>query len=309
MSKSSVKRASIFVLGFAAVLVVASSSPGRAQDDFSKVEIKTESLGSGLAMLTGAGGNLGVSFGADGVFLIDDQYAPLTDKIRAAVKTMSDKPLRFVLNTHWHGDHTGGNENLGQSGSLIVAHDNVRVRMSTEQFLSAFNEKVPPSPAVALPVVTFDQTVTFHLNGEEIHAFHVDHAHTDGDAIVLFRTADVVHMGDVFFNGMYPFIDVDSGGSIDGVIAAVDRVLGMTKASTRFIPGHGPLAGRAELVAYRDMLQGVRAAVASLVTAGKTLDETKAAKPTSAWDAKWGGGFMKPETFTTIVYNSLKHGK
>lgn len=300
MSKSAVWLAALLALA------VASGDGARAQQDFSKVEIKTESLAPGLAMMTGAGGNLGVSFGADGVFLVDDQYAPVTDKIRAAVKVLSDKPIRFVVNTHWHGDHTGGNENLGQAGTLIVAHDNVRVRMSTEQFLSAFGETVPPSPAVALPVVTFDQAVTFHLNGEEIHGFHVEHAHTDGDTIVHFRKADVVHMGDVFFNGMYPFLDVDSGGSIDGLIAAVDRVLAMSKDATRIVPGHGPLASRTDLAAYRAMLQGVRDAVAPHVAAGKSLADTQAAKPSAPWDAKWGGGFMKPEPFVSTVYNSLK---
>ena len=152
--------------------------------------------------------------GPDGVFLIDDQYAPLTDKIKAAIATVSDKPVRFVLNTHWHGDHTGGNENLGQAGALIVAHDNVRVRMSVEQFREAFGQKVPAAPKAALPVVTFNDTVTFHLNDQEIHAFHVAPAHTDGDTVIHFRTADVIHTGDVFFNGLYPFIDVGSGGGI-----------------------------------------------------------------------------------------------
>jgi cyclase len=187
-----------------------------------------------------------------------------------------------------------------------VAHDNVRVRMSTEQFLKAFGEKVPPSPAVALPVVTFNDTVTFHWNGEEVHAFHVPPSHTDGDSVVWFKKANVVHMGDIFFNGLYPFIDVDAGGSIDGMIAAVDLVLAKITDQARVIPGHGPLATKADLVAFRTMLAGVRDAVAPLVAAGKSEDEVVAAKPTAAFDAVWGKGFLSPEKFTRIVYAGMQ---
>jgi cyclase len=256
-------------------------------------------------MLTGSGGNLGVSVGPDGVFLVDDQYAPLTEKIKAAIAAISDKPLRFILNTHWHGDHTGGNENFGSAGVLIVAHENVRKRMSVEQFIEAFGSKTPPSPKAALPVVTFNDAVTFHLNGDEVNAFHVAPAHTDGDAIVFFRKANVVHMGDCFFNGLYPFIDLSSGGSFEGVIAAAEKVLAMVDDGTRIIPGHGPSAKRADLAAYKDMLAGVRDKVKPMVKAGKTLAEVKAANPTAAWDEKWGKGFMKPDVWIGIVYTSL----
>ncbi len=291
----------------AALLSVAVAAPAVAQElDWSKVEVKAEKAAEGVYMITGAGGNLGVSVGGDGVFLIDDQYAPLTDKIKAAVAQLSDKPIRFLLNTHCHGDHTGGNENLGNAGVLIVAHDNVRVRMSSEQFMAAFNEKVPPAAKAALPVVTFGDAVTFHMNGDEIHAFHVAPAHTDGDAAIHFRKADVLHAGDLFFNGLYPFIDVDSGGGIEGVIAAVERLLAICGDKTRIIPGHGPMASKADLVAYRDMLAGIRDRVKPLVAAGKTLDAVKAAKPTAAFDEKWGKGFLSPDRFVEIVYNSLK---
>jgi glyoxylase-like metal-dependent hydrolase (beta-lactamase superfamily II) len=277
----------------------------RAQD-YSQVEIKAETVAGGVWMLTGAGGNIGVCAGPDGVFLIDDQFAPLTEKIRAAVAKISDRPIRFLLNTHFHGDHTGGNENLGKAGVLIVAHDNVRTRLSTEQFNAFFNRKTPPAPAAALPVVTFADAVTFHLNGDEIHAFHVPPAHTDGDSVVHFRKANAVHMGDLFFNGLYPFIDTGAGGSIDGMIAAVDLVLGRTDAKTRFIPGHGPLGDRAALQAFRDMLAGVRDRIRPLVEAGKTLEEIRAAKPTAEWDEKWGKGFMKPEQFVGIVVDGMR---
>lgn len=276
-----------------------------AQRDFSKVEVTSTKLADGVYVLFGAGGNLAVSVGADAAFLVDDQYAPLTPKIKAAIAALTDKPVRFVLNTHWHGDHTGGNENLGGTGALIVAHDNVRKRMSSEQFIAAFDEHVPASPPVALPVVTYGDDVTFHLNGEEIHCFHVPPAHTDGDSIVHFRKANVVHMGDLFFNGSYPFIDISSGGTLEGMIGASDRLLAMADDKTQVIPGHGPMGKKADVQAYRDMLADVRDRVKALVSAGKTLAEVQAAKPTAAYDEKWGKGFVKPERFVAFAYESL----
>ena len=274
----------------------------QAQQNFDKVEIKTEKLSPTTFVLFGAGGNVGVSVGEDALFIIDDQYAPVSPKILAALKQLSDKPIKFVLNTHWHGDHTGGNENMGKGGALIVAHDNVRKRMSTEQFIALFKSKVPPSPKVALPVVTFSTDVTFHINGDEVYGFHVPKAHTDGDTVVHFKKSNVIHMGDVFFNGWYPFIDVSSGGSPEGVIAASDRVLAMSDDNTKIIPGHGPVAGKGDLKAYRDMLASVSGRVKALMKEGKKLDEIKAAKPSAEFDEKWGKAFIKADAFIEMLF-------
>jgi cyclase len=291
------------------LLLLCAAWTARAQDpDYSKVEIKVIPVGPGVSMLEGAGGNIGVSSGPDGVFIIDDQFAPLLPKIRAAIRTLSDKPIRFLVNTHWHRDHTGGNTLLGESGVLIFAHDNVRKRLSTEQ-VTRQKEKIPPSPPAALPVVTFADGVTFHFNGDDIEVRHVARAHTDGDSIIRFRKANAVHMGDTFFNGMYPFIDVDSGGSIDGMIAAADKVLGFADDQTRIVMGHGRLGSKADLRKYREMLVGIRDRVKSLIASGKTLEQVTAAKPTAQWDGTWGKGYFNGEVFTSFVYRSLTESK
>ena len=291
---------------FAVLALSVSVVPAAAQpQDFSAVEVKAEKVADGIYMLTGAGGNIGLSVGKSGTYVIDDQYAPLTDKILAAIRAITPDPVRFVVNTHWHGDHTGGNENLGKAGALLVAHENVRRRMSGEQFNATFNRSTPPSPEAALPVVTFTDAVTFHWNGDEIRVHHVPPAHTDGDSIVHFVKADVVHMGDLFFNGGYPYIDTSSGGKVDGVIAAAEHALANVDETTRIIPGHGPVATKADLQAYRDVVKTLRDRIAKLKAAGKSRDEAIAAKPTADHDAKWGTGFMKGDAFTGLVYDSL----
>lgn len=300
------KGLSYFAFSGCAALAALPAAAARAQQpDVSKAPVGLIRLTEGVLMLIGAGGNIGVSIGEDGIFLVDDQYAPLTPKILAVLDSIDKRSVRFVLNTHWHGDHTGGNENMGKAGALIVAHDNVRKRMSVEQFIKAFGDTVPPSPKGGLPVVTFTEAVTFHLNDDEIHAFHVDPAHTDGDAVVWFRKSNVIHMGDLYFNGLYPFIDLSSGGSVQGMITAVDRVSAMINDNTRVIPGHGPLSNRAELKAYAEMLTGIRDRVRKSIVAKKTLQQTLAAKPSEQWDEKWGKGFMKPDNFVETVYESL----
>ncbi|PLX84204.1 MAG: MBL fold metallo-hydrolase [Desulfuromonas sp.] len=284
------------------LLLFAAAVPAQ---DFSSVEIRTEKVAEGIHALFGRGGNIAVSTGPDGVFMIDDQYAPLTDKIRAAVAAISAAPVRFVLNTHWHGDHTGGNENFGEAGAVLVAHQNVRKRLSSGQLLEFFDRQVPPAPGGALPVVTFTEDLTFHLNGDEISVFHVGPAHTDGDAVVHFKKARVVHMGDTYFNGLYPFIDLSSGGSVHGVIASVDRVLATVDDAARIIPGHGPLSDVSELRSYRYMLATVRDRIQGQIKAGNPLEKVIESRPTAEFDARLGGGFIKPEQFVEIVYRSL----
>ena len=285
--------------------LLAASTAAAQQQDFSRVNITVVPVAPDIYMLQGAGGNIGLSVGRDDAFVIDDQYAPLTAKIRAAIATVTTRPVRFLVNTHWHGDHTGGNENMAGAGAIVVAHDNVRRRMSTEQFIEQFKMREPASPAAALPVITFSDTISFFVNGDTVRAMHVRRAHTDGDAVIVFRAANVVHMGDVYFNGMYPFIDVSSGGSLLGTIAAIDAVLAMADAGTKIIPGHGPLATRADLARYRDMLVAVRTRVAPLVARRRTLQQVLAANPLADLDAVWGKGFMKPDQFLTSVYTSL----
>jgi cyclase len=289
----------------AVALATALASATALAQDFSRVEIATTRLNDTTYMLTGAGGNLGLSVGEDAVFLVDDQYAPLTDRINAAIAKITSKPVRFVINTHWHFDHTGGNENYGKAGALIVAHENVRKRMSSEQFLEFLRMKIEPSPKAALPVVTFNDAVSFHLNGDEIRAIHVPRAHTDGDAMVHFLKSDVIHMGDVYFNGRYPFIDTSSGGTVQGVIAACDKVLAIATDNTRIIPGHGPLSNRAELQAYRDMLATVLSRIKAMIAEGRKLEEITASRVTEDFDPKWGKGFIAPHKFAEMVAMNL----
>lgn len=292
-------------LPLAIIALTCVSATAVPAQDFDNVTVKIIPVAGSIYMLQGAGGNIGLSIGRDDAFMVDDQFAPLTPKIRAAIATLTQKPVKFVLNTHWHGDHTGGNENMKGAGAIIVAQENSRRRMSTEQFIEAFKQKVPASPEGALPVVTFSESMTFYVNDDSVRAIHVRNAHTDGDVLVVFQKANVVHMGDTFFNGRYPLIDVSSGGSVKGTMAAVDRGLAMSNAQTRFIPGHGPLASRDDLIKYRDMLGLVVGRVERLVGRGRTLQQVVAAKPSSEFDAVWGTGTIKPDQFITIMYTDL----
>jgi cyclase len=291
----------------AAASLLLSAAPAFAQDqDFSQVEVKTVPVAGSVSMLQGSGGNIAVLVGPEGVLVVDDEYAPLVPKILAAIGKLSSRPVRFVVNTHWHGDHTGGNAVLGAEGAVIVAQDNVRKRMSTEQFNAFIKRRSPPSPAIALPIVTFVDGVRFYLDGEDIEVTHIGPGHTDGDSTVWFHKANVIHMGDNFFNGMYPAIDGDAGGSLDGMVTALEGVLGRIDDQTKVIPGHGPLGTKADLKRFHDMLVTIRDRVRQAIHDGKTQDQVLAMKPSADLDAVWGNGFLKPDFFVTLVYVLLK---
>ena len=289
----------------AAIAALTFSPALLAAQNFDTIQVRITPLRGGVYVLTGQGGNMGLSVGSDGAFLVDDQYAPLTPKILAAIRTVTQQPVRFVVNTHWHFDHTGGNDNMGKQGSVVVAHENVRRRMSADQFIEFLKRAVPASPASALPVVTFTDSVTFHLNGDDLVAFHVPPAHTDGDVLVHFSRADVVHMGDTFITTGYPFVDLSSGGNINGVIGAADRALSVCTGQTIVIPGHGQVTDCPTLKAWRDMLATVRGRVQALMQQGKTLDQIKAAAVSAEFDAKYNRGNVKPDNLAEFVYRSL----
>ncbi len=293
---------------FAAASAVAAMSVislATAQGDFSNVEIKTTSLGGGVFMLEGAGGNIGLSIGADGAFVIDDQFAPLNDKIMEAIREVTDGEVEFVLNTHFHGDHTGGNEAFGKAGAHIVAHDNVRKRL-IEGRTRSDGTVTPSAPKDALPVITFSHSMSFHWNAHDIRVWHPETAHTDGDAIIFFKDLNIVHMGDVFFNtGGYIYIDVDSGGGIDGAIAAQEKALSKIDDDTQIIPGHGPVATRADLQESIDLLKGIRARVQALIDNGLSEEDVVAADPLADLNPRWGGGFVNGEFMTRTAYRSL----
>ena len=280
-----------------------------AAQEMADVEIQTQQVRDGVYMLVGEGGNIGLSVGEDGVFVIDDQFAPLTERILEAIAAITAEPVRFVFNTHWHGDHTGGNENMGEAGALLVAHANVRRRMSVDQVLERIGRDpstTPASPESALPVVTFTEDVSFHINGDRLHAFHVANAHTDGDAIVHFERANVVHMGDTFFQGRFPFIDTSSGGSIDGLIAAVGEALAVMDPDTRVIPGHGSLSGREDLRAYRDALVAMRSSIAGLVAEGMSLEEIQEARPIQAQAQAWEQDRATEDAFVATLHHGIR---
>ncbi len=272
-----------------------------------EITIKSHQLTDNIYMLTGSGGNIGLSIGEDGVFMIDDQFAPLTEKILSKIKTLTDKPVKFLINTHWHGDHTGGNENMAKEGTVIVAHENVRKRMSTEQFNSLWNRSTPPSPKGALPVVTFSKSLSFHLNGEDILVFHVHNAHTDGDSMIYFSSSNVLHTGDTYFQSKYPYIDVDAGGSVDGYIKAIKFALNLIDDETQIIPGHRNVSNKKELQEYLSALEDLKAKTLNAISAGVSeedfINDTAITKKYD--DQNYGDWFIKPDVMRKILYRSL----
>jgi cyclase len=287
----------------AVVLLLCVAAPVAAQD-MSKVEIKAEQLAPGVAVLFGAGGNIGVSYGEDGTILVDDQFAPLTPKIQTAVAGLGATPVKFLINTHWHFDHSGGNENLGKAGAIIMAHDNVRIRMAAGATVAG--NVVPPAAKAALPLITYADGVKLHLNGEEVRVIHVDPAHTDGDSIIHWTKSNVIHMGDTFMLQIsFPFVDVGSGGNVRGFVAAADKVLAIADDQTKIIPGHGAMATKADLQNHRNMIATVIAKVEAGIKAGKTLEQIKASKPGDGFGVK-ADGFISQDAFVTTVYNQVK---
>lgn len=264
----------------------AAAAQGRNMDN---VQITPHQLADGIYYLEGQGGNIGLSVGEDGVIMIDDQFAPLTERILAAIRNISDGPIRFVINTHMHPDHIGGNENLGKMGLLILARDQVRVRLAASQ------------PKEALPVLTYDDPITIHLNGGDVHVVPLPPAHTDGDSYIQFVDADVIHLGDVFRTTAFPVIDRGNGGTVEGTIQALALLAGIGGPNTQYIPGHGVVSKREDLVEFRDMVVVVRDRVASMIADGASLEQVLAAHPTQEYEAKWGD----PEGFLTSVYQDL----
>ena len=296
------------VLFTIAALSLVADALAQGQVDYSKVEIKTDKLASNFYVLNGQGGAIGVLTGSDGVLMVDSQFAPLTDKIVAAIKQVSNAPIRFLINTHVHGDHTGGNENLGKMGVVIFAREELRNRLA-HPAPAANGTPGAPAPAPALPVVTYDSPITFHMDGEDVHAIPIPKAHTDGDTLVQFPNANVIMIGDYFRSIQYPNIDRTNGGSLKGMLEGLDTAIKLCNAQTKVVPGHGPVVDRNALMAHRDMIIAVRDKIAPMVTQGKTLQEVLAAKPTAEYDAKVPNSDTTTERFITQVYQELKAGK
>ena len=276
-----------------------------AQRNWDAIEIKAEKVTDDIYVLYGAGGNIGLAVGQEYAYLIDDQFAPLSEKILAAVRKITDKPIQFLVNTHWHGDHVGGNENFAKGGTIIVAHEAVRERMSTPQ--DRGNDRImDPSPFKALPKVTYTDKLTFHLDSvRTMRVMHVKPSHTDGDSYIYFPESNVIHMGDNFSNGGYPYIDLNSGGDIDGFIKNHTMILAVIDEKTKIIPGHGAVTDRTRLLAYRDMLVTIHARIKKEKLMGKTLEELITMGLTKEWDEEFGQGFQGPTDIVTSIYKSL----
>ena len=298
---------------FAGVLLAMSAQGGKAEPKsmsgrpWAEIPVTSHKVAEGIYVLEGEGGNIGVSVGEDGPVLIDSQFAPLAGKIAAEVKKLSPKPIRLLVNTHWHFDHTGGNEALAAAGVTILAHDNVRTRQQKGMEYKAWGLVIPPAEHAALPPVTFADGVTLHVNGDELHVIHVPASHTDGDSIVHFKKANVLHLGDTFVAG-FPLVDLQSGGRFEGFLDAIDRALSLADEKTKIIPGHGPVMTKADLESWRSMIATIRDRVKEQLTAGKSLEEVIASKPTHDYDAKFEGpkAFIKSKDVIAMAYHSMK---
>jgi glyoxylase-like metal-dependent hydrolase (beta-lactamase superfamily II) len=297
---------SYFAIGLLLVLFTLTVIADNVNAQGENVKINTTKLSNNTYMLKGSGGNIIVSVGQDGVFMVDDQFAPLTEKIKEAISNLTDQPVRYVINTHWHSDHTGGNENFGELGAMIVSHDNVRERLSTEQFSEFFNRTVPPLSEKGLPIITFSDNMTIFQNGDEVKIIHVDNGHTDGDSIVFFTKNNVIHVGDDFTDKSYPFIDISSGGSIDGLISSLQTISSIIDDKTKVISGHTEISNKTKVKDLTDMLIDVRHNVSQMIGDGKSLEEIIALQPTSKYDEIYFDHTSRqPEDFVTFIYQSL----
>jgi glyoxylase-like metal-dependent hydrolase (beta-lactamase superfamily II) len=289
----------------AALSVLVAFSGALIAQETEAPKVTTTRLADGLFMLGGAGGNSVACLGPSGVLLVDTGFNEMVEPLLAEVEALGDKPVQVVVNTHWHLDHVTGNQTLARSGVLVTAHENVRLHMSSDQNLAIIDRDVPASPPETLPSMTFEKELRLHWGDEDVSLLHLPSAHSDGDTVVRFASANVIHAGDIFFNCGYPFIDISHGGTIDGLIAAVERILELSDDSTRIVPGHGPLAKRGDLETYRGMLRHFRSAIAREVAAGKDLPAILEVPPTGELDAKWGGVYFSPPQFTELVFRTL----
>jgi cyclase len=299
MNKPTLRRIALSLLACALSLVAV------AQTDADKIDVTTTEIKPGLHILMAPhGSNMALVVGEEGALLIDDHLKEVGEKLQQAISTITDKPVKYLVNTHWHFDHAGNNTRFGDQGTIIVAHRNVRQRLENGQVIKALGLDIPPAPAAALPAITFDQGLTFHWAGDTLEVVHLDPAHTDGDAVVYFLNQNVVHMGDLYFNDMYPFIDSSSGGSLSGMVAGVDVVLARIDGETVVIPGHGALSNKAEMQDFRNMLATVSERIAAMKSEGKSRQEVVAAKPTAEFDSRYGINYLEPDAWVNIVYEA-----
>ena len=295
------------LLGIVATVCVVTIAQAQQQIDFNKVEIKTTKIADDFYTLEGQGGTISVLTGSDGVLLVDSQFAPLTDKLVAAIKNISDKPIRFLIDTHVHGDHTGGNENFAKLGVTIFARDQLRTRLAHPNS-AADGTPGKPAPALALPVVTYDGPVSIHIDGEDVHLLPIRNAHTDGDTLVSFPNHDILAVGDYFRSVGYPVVDIKNGGSLTGILDGLGATIDRAGPNTKIIPGHGPISDRNGLIAQRDLILAVRDKVTALVAQNKTIEEVIAAKPTADFDARIPQSAQTSERFVKWLYAEIKTG-
>jgi cyclase len=297
------------VLGFLLVFLASPSPAWKTAAGFStdwpNVQMESLRLGEHLHYLHGSGANMLVSAGPDGILMVDCEFAPMSSKIKQAVAKLQPGPVRFLIDTHWHVDHSGGNADFAKDGAIIIAQDHVRERLSVQQPKGYFGNIVPPAPPAAWPSLTYDRSMTVHFNGEDVMLFNDGAAHTDGDTVVYFPKANVVHMGDIYINGLYPIIDIASRGTIQGYFPVIDHVLALINEQTKVIPGHGPIANKADLLFYRNMLATLRDRVQKMIDEGKTLDEITAANVSKDFDANWASDRVGPEAITRMIYSGL----